>query len=324
MNKKSHFIKILKFIIGAFLLILLLIWQDNGRKVIEVFLNFRWQYIIALFSIAIFLNWISCIKWKLFLKERGITISIFQLFMLYLIGQFFNNFMLGIVAGDLTRIYLLGRKINSHSKSAASVILERLTGFMALMILALAFSLINFRLLKEPIIRISIIIITFCFLIFFIIVFNPKIIDIISNKFQFLPFSIKVFSKIKKVIFDINYFKGKHRLLLFAMLYSFAFHLFTSVNVYFSCLAIHFHPSFLDVAVITPIILLITSIPVSPGNIGWWEWSFSVLLAQAGAGIPQGVAVALIIRAVGLVFSALGGLFFLFEKFDVSKSKVLS
>ena len=88
----------------------------------------------------------------------------------------------------------------------------------------------------------------------------------------------------------------------------------TSVNVYLCCLAINFAPSFLDIAVITPVILLLNTLPVSPNNIGWWEWTFTILLAEAGAGPTEGLAVGLILRAISLLFSLTGGAFFLIGK----------
>ena len=61
------------------------------------------------------------------LRERGVGLPFSRLFVLYLIGKFFNNFMPSMVGGDITRILLLGRQIGSQSRSAASVILERFT-----------------------------------------------------------------------------------------------------------------------------------------------------------------------------------------------------
>jgi glucose uptake protein GlcU len=52
-------------------------------------------------------------------------------------------------------------------------------------------------------------------------------------------------------------------------------------------------------------------IPVSPNNIGWWEWCFSVLLLDAGATAAEGLAVALTLRAATMSVSLLGGLLFL-------------
>jgi uncharacterized protein (TIRG00374 family) len=263
------------------------------------------------------MNWVSCLKWNLFLKDRGITLSVNRLLQLYFIGKFFNNFMPSMIGGDLTRTYFLGRQINSQSKSLASVFLERFTGLIALIVLSLSFSLMNLHFLRQPMVGISIALITFGSVVFLFMLSNPQFIDKLSVQFAHRPTIARAFSKLKVVHNDILYFKDRYTVLLAAMVYSLIFHLLTSVTVYLCCLSIGFHPSFLEIAVITPIILLLTSIPVSPNNIGWWEWCFSVLLVEAGAGMAEGLVVALILRGLSLVFSALGGIFFLFERVTV-------
>jgi uncharacterized membrane protein YbhN (UPF0104 family) len=113
----------------------------------------------------------------------------------------------------------------------------------------------------------------------------------------------------------VTYFRDQHRLLLLSLLYSFAFHLLAGLNVYVACLSIGLAPPLLDILVITPVILLLVMIPVSPNNLGWWEWCFSVLLMDAGATAAEGLAVALTLRAVTMLVSLVGGLLFLQQRF---------
>jgi uncharacterized protein (TIRG00374 family) len=313
-NPKKTLFTIIKLGIGLTLLILLLFSGDTESKLIEVFTSFRLEYIIALVLLQIVMNIVSSLKWGLFIKERGISVPLIRLFNLYLIGKFFNNFMPSMVGGDITRTFLLGRQIDSHSKSAASVFLERFTGLIAMILLAIVFTLFNLQILSEPVISISIGIIIIGCVVFFILLFNPSFIDKIEQRTKSIRLIQKVVRIIKKLFNDILFFRNRYELLLFAMLYSFLFHFLTFVNVYICCLAIGLSPSFLDIAVVTPIILLVVTIPVSPNNIGWWEWTFSVLLVHVGATIAEGLAVALILRANTVLFSLAGGIMFLFEK----------
>jgi uncharacterized protein (TIRG00374 family) len=320
-NKKKRLKKALfigKFILGISLLAIFFLWNDNIQATIDIFKNFRLEYLIALLSIAMILNLISCLKWNLFLKERGIKMSVLRLLSLYLIGRFFNNFMPSTIGGDLTRSYLLGRHINSQSKSMASIFLERFTGMIALIMLAIIFSLINVTILREPLIGISIIFMTIICVVVIILIFNPSIIDKISKGTTMIPLVSRFSEKLMVLYKDIIFFKRRYNLIAIAMMYSFIFHLLTSVNVYVTCLSIGFHPYFLDIAVITPIILLVTTIPVSPNNIGWWEWAFGVFLVGVGAGMAQGLAVALTLRGISLLTSAIGGVLFLIQKNETS------
>ena len=318
-NSKKHLFTVIKIVIGISLLVALLIWNDTGSKFLQIISEFRWEYIFALMLLGVVMNFVSSMKWELFLKDRGMHIPITRLFNLYVVGIFFNNFMPSMVGGDLTRVYLLGRQIESHSKSAASVFLERFTGLLAMILMAITFSLFNIQILGEPIIGISVGVIIIGCIALLTILIKPSLVDVITAKLQFIRPTRKFFSLLKQLLEDVRFFKNRYKLLTYAMIYSFIFHLLTSVSILICCYTIGLYPSFLDIAVITPIILLVTAIPVSPNNIGWWEWTFSVLLVHAGAGVAEGFTVALILRTTTFIFSLYGGLIFLFEKSHQTK-----
>lgn len=313
-KKRRYLIFILKLLIGIALLAALIMWKDNGRKVLDLLSRLRWQYLILLLGLALILAFVSCLKWNLFLVERSVKVSILRLMLLYLIGSFFNNFMPSMIGGDLTRIYLLGRQIDSKSISAASVFLERFTGLIALLIIALIFSCMRIELISNPIIGTSIAVMILVSLGIVIFFCWPKLTDIIFSHLPSTPIILNLSSKLKVVYQDIIFFNKHFKLLSLAMLYSFIFHLLTSVNVYASCLSLDFQTPFLDIAVVTPIILLLNNIPVSINNIGWWEWSFSLLFMGVGADAELGLAVALTLRGITLILSLVGGVLFLFER----------
>src|SRR5687768_8466178 len=88
---RQRWLLLAKTTFGVALLAALLVWNDNGRKLLDVFAGFRPEFAVALLLISFALIWISCIKWGLFLRDRGVRISHARLFGLYLIGFFFNN-----------------------------------------------------------------------------------------------------------------------------------------------------------------------------------------------------------------------------------------
>ncbi len=310
-----------KLILGVGLLIALFVWKDNGRKAIDLLSNVQLGYLAVLVALSLLLNWISAAKWGLILRERGIEISLFRLGVLYLIGKFFNNFTPSMVGGDFTRIALLGRQIGSNAQSATSVFLERFTGIVALVGLALSFSLINFRLLHEPLIATIIGLISLGCIVIAALFFGPGWHARFSQTLESLPAVRRAARKLGVLYAEVSFFRNRYRLLAVALIYSGIFYLLASVSVYFSCRAIGFFPAFLDVALITPIIFLVTSIPVSPNNIGWWEWCVSVLLVEVGAEMAQGLTAGLILRAVTLCVSLVGGILFLLEKTGLPPGK---
>lgn len=310
-KSRAPWVKIVRAAIGLGLLLTLLLWNDNAAKLLGVARDFEPKYLVALFLIAFGLNALSSLKWSLFVRERGFDISQVQLFNLYLIGKFFSNFLPSMVGGDLARIYLLGRAISSHSRSFASVFLERATGVVGLTLLTILFGLLNPEMLTNPFIALSIAAAAMACAIAVVLFYRPSLLFRICGPVADVPLLGKVVSKGERVIREVTYFRHHQRLLLLSMLYSLGFHLLAGVNVYVACLSIGLVPPLLDILVLTPVILLLVMIPVSPNNIGWWEWCFSVLLIEAGATAVEGLVVALVLRAVTMAMSVIGGLLFL-------------
>jgi uncharacterized protein (TIRG00374 family) len=163
-----------KLVLGVSLLAALLYFNDNGRKVLEVFDQAQPIYLIPFFAITYPLVGASCMKWGLFLRERGVVVGFHRLFRLYLVGSFFNNFLPSMVGGDLVRAYVLGKQIESHTHSLASVFLERFTGMIALVSLAtLSFSF-NSGMREEPVVAVSIVVMGGACVALVAAVWNPR------------------------------------------------------------------------------------------------------------------------------------------------------
>jgi len=73
---------------------------------------------------------------------------------------------------------------------------------------------------------------------------------------------------------------------------------------------------------VTPIILVISTLPTTPGSLGVWEWAYSVLLLPIGAQLEHGLAIALLLRGQLLITSLVGGVLHLFEARTSSNLKV--
>lgn len=303
---------LLKALLGIGLLVVLL-RGDTLSELGALFARIGVRPVVALFTISLVMNLVGSLKWRLFLRE-GPHVGLPRLYALYLIGRFFSNFLPTMVGGDVARAYLLGRAIQSQSRSAVSVVLERATGLVGLVVVVLVSTALNPDLLAIPVIGLASLAAVggcACMLLAF---FRPALWLRLAPRLAPLPLVGRIAGRITTFLEQLVAFRHAHRILAMSLVYSIFFHFLTCLNVYVASLSIGFQPRFLDVMVITPVILLLTMIPVSPNNIGWWEWCFSMLLAEAGGSASEGLAVALVIRAVYLLTSLLGGLLFLRER----------
>lgn len=314
LSKRSRVLFSLKLGLGITLLAALLLWNDNWRRVLEAFANAQPYYLIPFLGIVFPMLGASCLKWGLFLREQGIRIPFYRLFSLYMIGSFFNNFLPSMVGGDVVRAYVLGRQIDSHTRSIASVVLERITGMVALVSLAGVFFLFNPDLRKEPIVAISILLMGGGCAALLVVLWKPELVRWLLGPFYAYPRLAGLPAKLMRLHDQISIFKDKPTLVLKTMAYSYAFHLLAGVNVYLGALVLDVSLSLSHAIVLTPIIVLVASIPITVNGLGVWEWAFSVYLAQTGLQLEHGLAVALILRAKNILVSLFGGLIFLAER----------
>lgn len=303
-----------KLLLGIGLLAMLLLWRDNALKVYELLAGFDSKYLFALMAVGLVLRAVSAVKWWILLRGRGLRLSLARLLGLHFIGQFFSNFLPSMIGGDLTKIYLLGRQINSQSQSAASVFVDRFTGLLALIILVFAFSLINYQPLREPLIGLSLALtIVGCAILIIVLAYGRRL-----SKWGGRLAHVRIVNMAMNLIAvfyeELRAYRVRYGTLAAAFACSLVFYFLTSLSIYLSCRAVGYFPSFLDVALVTPIIFLATIVPVSPSNIGWWEWCVSLLLSEIGADMAEGVMVALTMRAVSAALSLIGGVLFLMEK----------
>lgn len=82
--------------------------------------------------IYVFAQYISTIRWKLFLPDG---LSMQKLFSLYMIGSFFNTFLPGVIGGDAVKGYYLYKETGKADLSLASIFMDRYLGFVALILI---------------------------------------------------------------------------------------------------------------------------------------------------------------------------------------------
>jgi glycosyltransferase 2 family protein len=94
-----------------------------------------WLLLLAwvLIGIPLFLNaW----RWKKLMEPQGVHLPLGKCIALSFVGQFYSTFLPGTTSGDLVKIVYTSRVIGSKTKSAITVILDRVTGLLALFLIA--------------------------------------------------------------------------------------------------------------------------------------------------------------------------------------------
>ncbi|MBW3637979.1 MAG: flippase-like domain-containing protein, partial [Armatimonadetes bacterium] len=127
----------IRAVLGALILALILSQRSTAR---DVFAALKAVSPLVLGASVAF-YWIGQIlsawKWQQLLRARGVEVPLALCCRLYLAGMFGNLWLPTNIGGDALRATLLNRAAPvSLSDAAASIVVERLTGFAALLFLA--------------------------------------------------------------------------------------------------------------------------------------------------------------------------------------------
>lgn len=86
--------------------------------------------------IALFCVTVRAVRWQVLLRAVGVRLPFLDVARLYYIGAFFNTFLPTGFGGDVVRVLEIGPQANSN-QATGTVVVDRLTGFVALFMLAL-------------------------------------------------------------------------------------------------------------------------------------------------------------------------------------------
>jgi uncharacterized protein (TIRG00374 family) len=287
----------------------LLLWLVDWRASLKTLAGIRLSLVGLLLAISFTMIYVSCLKWQLFLRSRGQAVPIWQLIRLYLVGYFFNNFMPGNVGGDVVRGFALGREIRNRSDSLGTVFLERFTGFIALIAAALIAAGVNPGVVRTPGLGVFLAVMaaTLVAMVSFLVSrpAQERLLRVVPR----LPWP-RVAKKLERFLDVVFFFHDKPRILGQAMAYSAAFHVLTVVNTYFICVALRLHAAFLDLAVLVPMVLLVSAVPLTLNAIGVMEGGFVYFLGMAGLSPAEALSVSLVLRAKNLIVTQIGALLY--------------
>jgi uncharacterized membrane protein YbhN (UPF0104 family) len=86
---------------------------------------------------------LSALRWQKVLEALGLRAGLRRLLSLYLAGQFVSNVLPTTIGGDVLRVSRLSRDTGESPGTFASVVLERLTGWLVLPVITFAGFIVN-------------------------------------------------------------------------------------------------------------------------------------------------------------------------------------
>jgi uncharacterized protein (TIRG00374 family) len=310
---KKPLFKFIQFAITFALLALVAyqagLFSAQGRAVFwDTFKNADLILLVYAVLFGVVVNLISAFKWYLLTRSQNLGAGYWRIFVYYVVGQFYNMFLPTSVGGDVVRSYQLGKYSGRQADALASVFVERYTGVLTLLLTAAMAVLTQFARLNQTLVFVCLFLFAVGLSLIAWFVFDPRPYQwcrsFIVTKVNRLE---SLFTKIDKLVLSIEVYRHKPAVLLMAFVNSLAFYIAAVVNVYLCAIAFSPEVLFIDVLVVTPIIMLIMNIPFSFGNIGFMELGYSSMFALMGYAPELGLSIAILMRFKSLFDALIGG-----------------
>jgi len=284
-------------------------WQQLG----EVLQKVNIFYLTLLLALSFIMILVSTWKWEVLLHAKKINIPLNNLFLFYLIGYFFTNFLPTNVGGDVVRGYLVGKSVHKYSEVFSSVFMERFTGLIVLVTMIVLAPLVRPFIFKNAFLM-GIIGLSFIgFIGFSFIVFNARLFKMFREKMSFNK-AKTIREKLGRFYGAVYAYRKNRTVFLKAMIISIIFYLMTILNVILAALTFGLPMSVWDALAMTPIVMIISMLPISVSGIGLSEGAYVYCFSMIGLTFSQAFSIALLMRAKLVFVGLIGGVVFLLKK----------
>jgi uncharacterized protein (TIRG00374 family) len=274
-----------------------------------------WSWLWIGVGVFFFCTILATVRWKVLLKVQGIDMGWVRTWQLFMVGMFFNLFMLGSTGGDVVKMFLTMREAPDRKAAALlSVFMDRVIGMMALILISLGFLCFRYDVLSHSPASSALLTTLLWLLAGAVVVTVGMFVGSAFGWVHYLPRWTPLRGRIVEVSAACHLYAKGWRQTIWAFLVSFP--LFAMFFITFYCAARAFTDllGLVDVFSVLPIVAVITAIPISVSGIGVRESLFVSLLAPFGVTAAVATLISVTGFLINTVGSLAGGLVFLFYR----------
>ena len=327
---KSFFFFILKVVIAAGIIFWLV--KNHYDDFVKVLHNIDVSWLIGAVILYFIIMLASALRWSLLLKLQKINITYFETFSLTMLGTFFSLVIPGgSLGGDLVKTgFLVSRTPKGRKLDATSTIfMDRFLGMFGQFSIGIIMAIICMPLIMrmDYLARLTILLLVLICVIGIIaglaVLFHRTL-----EKIKLFAWGMNLADRLTKGLVTrittiLDVYKGSKRTLLKCI---FIGAIFIQVNMalilYF--IAHGIHASYIA---LKPFLLAISLgntaglLPITPSGVGTRDAVIKGVLTAGGFHQGDAIAIPLLFSALIILFSLLGGLFFIFTK-NKKKKKI--
>jgi uncharacterized protein (TIRG00374 family) len=246
---------------------------------------------------------ISALRWDRVVVALGLVARTRSLVSHYFAGMFVANFLPSTIGGDVLRVSRLSAETGDSPSSFASVVLERLTGWIVLPVMTLLAIGINHGLLRldnAGHLALGISLATLLLLIGVLFAAgHPRIGGRLAQKEGWTRF-------LGAVHLGIERFRRDPAAAFSVIIVGFAYQLTVVIAAYFAARALGIRLPPTATLAFIPAVAIVQVLPISIGGLGVREQAFTIFLSPMHIAASTAIALGLLIYALNLSASLLG------------------
>jgi len=305
---KKIFSILLRISISVILLILLFSKVDK-KSLIEIIKNADMPLLFLAFCIFSLAYLLCLFRWEMLLKAVKIHLPLKRVIISYSGGIFFNLFLPSTIGGDFMRSIDLAAHTKRPGEVIATVVLDRLSGYIGLVLLALMSLVFGWKLIQDKSVLFSVSIITAILIAVLLILFNKFLFSKI-NKLLHAPNAGKLRQLLKDLHGEIHYFRQHKKIIVNNLILSILIQTTAPLAFLVIALSLGIKVNIIYFFIFLPIINAITLLPISIGGLGLRDATTIFFFAKAGVGRDLAFAMSLINFFFILICGCLGGLIY--------------
>ena len=252
---------------------------------------------------------IAALRWRRVLFTLDLHPALPRLVILNLAGHFVSNFLPTTVGGDVIRVQRLGRRLGDLPRCFASVVIERLTGWIVLPVLTLTAMLVNPDLgrlgaASRTAVGLAIVTLVFLFLVVWVAE-HPRV----GRRLQGS-------SGLKRTLTGLHLglgeFRRQPRAILDLLSVGVVYQLTLIAATAMAAEAVGMDVSPTAWLAFAPAVLIAQVLPLSIGGLGLREGALVLFLGPLGVSDGEAILLGLLLYAINLVVSLLGAPSFIY------------
>lgn len=310
---------VLKFaLVGAIFWLLFrkgLVTSESIQKVISS------PKLLAFNLFLIILNTLfSTYRWKLLLQCHQVYLTYWETLRYGLIGSFFNFALPGAVSGDVVKaVYIAAKFKEKRSSIFGSILFDRVLGVSALVIVgavsAVISQFVNWGGELPNTLLYSVYLLGACVASFYAYLFISHKADPVLKVLKWMTKKHSKLGSLERIWVGIMHYRNHFSETFRALLLSLVIHFFVVTVAFMLASELSTNPlPFIALAVIVPIGMLATAIPVLPAGVGTGHAAFYFLFQLVGSAQGAEVFSWLVFLQVGI--SLFGGIVYLRTKLE--------